>query len=98
MLIRKLKLKYIDMNPAFDKDPWLLKQRETQRDEKEKSKTTSKRGPLIKDRRELLASVESLQERYNKSTVGAGQSSLPRIRPTNIDEVRNSRNGLRNSV
>ena len=79
MLVRKLKLKYIDMNPAFDKDPWVIHQRELFKDEK--SQAGSRRSPGRLGQNDG-ASISNTASQFNRTQSSFRYTSLPKIRGT----------------
>ena len=88
LLVRKLKLKYIDNNPAFFNDAWANKHREiTLADLANKSQSGFYKSLPNKG----LGIEKYPDSRLKKTTVTFGGSSLPKIKGTNrgIDETRN---------
>ena len=79
MLVRKLKLKFIDNNPAFINDPWLAKNREKPLD-------TLSRSLIVHGGQSQPRNSSGLQalngSNFRKSMVSFGNSTLPKIKPT----------------
>lgn len=77
LLTRKLKLKYLDNNPAFHGDPWMVKNREVQFDLAAKSQVGFGRLNHQRNTDNLLGNQ---QDKFRKSMVAFGNSTLPKIK------------------
>ena len=91
MLVRKLKLKYIDRNMAFAEDAWALQNRPDDQSIMSKSQLSFMKTVNLKSPTTVIEKYPNSKFKSNRVTFGSSPfgSSLPHIKGTGTDDTRN---------
>ena len=102
MLVRKLKLKYIDRNMAFAEDAWALQNRPDDQSIMSKSQLSFMKTVNLKSPTTVIEKYPNSKFKSNKVTFGSSPfgSSLPHIKGAGSDDTRNDllRQSLQKSI